>query len=88
MFSSNSLLFVHYRTEVGRQAEEIVAQGKLLPDEVMLKVVTSQLDRLRNKVPYIEPTWSLHTQPQLTFFPGRSIGSLMAFPAHWARVNY
>jgi len=37
------------RSEVGRQAEEIVAQGKLLPDEIMLKVVTSELDRLRNK---------------------------------------
>lgn len=31
-------------------AEEIVATGGLLPDEVMLKVVTSKLDSLHNKV--------------------------------------
>ncbi|KAF9246305.1 ADK-domain-containing protein [Melanogaster broomeanus] len=30
-------------------AEEIVAQGGLLPDDVMLKVVTSKLDTLNNK---------------------------------------
>jgi adenylate kinase len=35
---------------VGRQAEEIVAGGGLLPDDVMLKVVTSKLDVIRNKV--------------------------------------
>jgi adenylate kinase family enzyme len=37
-------------TEVGRHAEDIVAQGKLLPDDVMLKIVTSKLDHIRNKV--------------------------------------
>jgi nucleoside-triphosphate--adenylate kinase len=37
-------------TEVGHQAEEIVARGGLVPDEVMLKVVTSKLDLLQNKV--------------------------------------
>jgi adenylate kinase len=37
------------RTEVGRQAEEIVARGDLLPDELMLKVVTSKLDLLHGK---------------------------------------
>lgn len=31
-------------------AEEIVASGGLLPDDVMLKVVTSKLDLLHNKV--------------------------------------
>lgn len=31
-------------------AEEIVAAGGLLPDEIMLKVVTSKLDLLHNKV--------------------------------------
>ncbi|KAF7363493.1 ADK-domain-containing protein [Mycena sanguinolenta] len=40
---------IQERTEVGRQAEDIVAQGKLLPDDVMLKVVASKLDNLRNK---------------------------------------
>lgn len=30
-------------------AEEIVAQGGLVPDELMLKVVTSKLDSLHNK---------------------------------------
>jgi len=37
------------RTEIGRQAEEIVSQGKLLPDEVMLKLVASKLQTIRNK---------------------------------------
>ena len=37
------------RTEVGREAEGIVAQGGLLPDDMMLKVVTSELDTLYNK---------------------------------------
>lgn len=31
-------------------AEEIVASGGLLPDDIMLKVVSSQLDLLHNKV--------------------------------------
>lgn len=31
-------------------AEGIVASGGLLPDEIMLKVVTSKLDLLHNKV--------------------------------------
>lgn len=35
---------------MGRQAEDIVAQGGLLPDELMLKVVTTKLDQLHNKV--------------------------------------
>ena len=38
------------RTEVGVQAEEIVARGGFLPDEVMLKILTSKLDTLQNKV--------------------------------------
>ncbi|KAJ7905565.1 adenylate kinase [Mycena olivaceomarginata] len=49
--STGDLLRQHIqeRTEVGREAEEIVAQGKLLPDDVMLKIVASKLDHLRNK---------------------------------------
>lgn len=39
-----------YRTEVGRMAEEIVAKGDLIPDDVMLKIITSKLDALHNKV--------------------------------------
>ena len=31
-------------------AEEIVASGGLLPDDIMLKVVSSKLDLLHNKV--------------------------------------
>jgi len=37
------------RTEVGRQAEEIVAQGNLVPDDIVLKVVMSKLEALHNK---------------------------------------
>ncbi|KAJ4463818.1 adenylate kinase-domain-containing protein [Lentinula lateritia] len=49
--STGDLLRMHIndRTEVGRMAEEIVAQGGLVPDELMLQVVTSKLDRLHNK---------------------------------------
>jgi len=49
--STGDLLRQHIaeRTEVGRQAEEIVAQGNLLPDDVVLKVVTSKLEGLHNK---------------------------------------
>jgi hypothetical protein len=39
-----------FRTEVGRESEDIVAQGGLLPDNMVLKVVTSKLDKLHNKV--------------------------------------
>ena len=31
-------------------AEEIVATGGLIPDDVMLKVITTKLDALHNKV--------------------------------------
>ena len=49
--STGDLLRRHIdrRTEVGREAEEIVASGGLLPDEVMLRVVSSELDELRNQ---------------------------------------
>ncbi len=50
--STGDLLRQHIaeRTDVGLEAEKIVAQGGLLPDEIVLKVVTSKLDALRNKV--------------------------------------
>ncbi|KAF9265433.1 adenylate kinase [Marasmius fiardii PR-910] len=49
--STGDLLRMHIqeRTEVGRQAEEIVAQGGLVPDEIMLQILTSKLDQLQNK---------------------------------------
>ena len=49
--SSGDLLRRHIaqRTEVGREAEEIVAGGGLLPDEVMLRAVSSELDELRGQ---------------------------------------
>lgn len=37
------------RTEVGRTAESIVASGGLVSDDIMLKIVSSKLDQLRNK---------------------------------------
>lgn len=50
--STGDLLRQHIaeRTEVGQQAEGIVARGGLLPDEFMLKIVTTKLDSLQNKV--------------------------------------
>jgi len=50
--STGDLLRQHIaeRTDIGREAEDIVAQGGLLPDQFVLKVVTSKLDsRLQNK---------------------------------------
>ncbi|GBE81945.1 adenylate kinase-domain-containing protein [Sparassis latifolia] len=49
--STGDLLRQHIaeQTEVGRMAEKVVAAGSLLPDDVMLKVVTSKLDLLHNK---------------------------------------
>lgn len=49
--STGDLLRQHIaeRTDVGRVAKEIVAKGGLLPDEIMLRVVTSKLDHLHNK---------------------------------------
>lgn len=50
--SSGDLLRQHIadRTEVGKEAEAIVARGGLLPDDTVLKVVTSKLDTLQHKV--------------------------------------
>lgn len=50
-FSTGDLLRQHIaeKTEVGRMAEEIVATGGLIPDDVMLKVITTKLDALHNK---------------------------------------
>ena len=50
--STGDLLRQHINegTEVGKQAEAIIARGELVPDDVMLKVVTSKLDSLRDKV--------------------------------------
>ncbi|KAF8163346.1 adenylate kinase [Crassisporium funariophilum] len=49
--STGDLLRQHIaeRTEVGREAEAIVARGGLLPDETVLKIITSKLDALQNK---------------------------------------
>jgi len=49
--STGDLLRQHIaeKTDVGLVAEEIVAKGGLLPDELMLKIVSSKLDTLRNK---------------------------------------
>ncbi|KAF9227661.1 adenylate kinase [Gyrodon lividus] len=49
--STGDLLRQHIseRTEVGRQAEEIVAAGGLLPDGIMLDLITSRLDTLKSE---------------------------------------
>lgn len=50
--STGDLLRQHIadQTEVGQEAEAIVARGGLLPDNAVLKVVSSKLDALQNKV--------------------------------------
>lgn len=49
--STGDLLRQHINegTPVGKEAEAIIARGELVPDEVMLKVVTSKLDSIQNK---------------------------------------
>ncbi|KAF7323028.1 adenylate kinase [Mycena chlorophos] len=49
--STGDLLRQHIseRTDIGRQAEEIVASGQLVPDALMLDIVTSSLAKFRNK---------------------------------------
>lgn len=51
--STGDLLRHHIaeRTEIGKEAEATIAKGGLVPDEVVLKVVTSKLHALQNKVP-------------------------------------
>lgn len=41
---------VPVRTDIGRQAEEIVAAGGLLPDEMMLDLITTRLQTLKENV--------------------------------------
>jgi len=68
------------RTEVGREAEEIVGQGGLLPDDMVLKVVTSKLDRLHNKV---RQTLGCHGPCNLSSFAALDI---RRFPSYtWPR---
>lgn len=49
--STGDLLRKHIleRTDIGKEAEEIVARGGLLPDELVLDLVAQELDTLRNK---------------------------------------
>jgi len=75
--STGDLLRQHIseRTDIGREAEEIVAQGGLLPDELVLKVVTSKLDsRLQNK------HWILDGLP-------RTLGQAQLLQAHLKNQN-
>ncbi|TFY76321.1 hypothetical protein EWM64_g7690 [Hericium alpestre] len=49
--STGDLLRQHIaeKTKIGQVAEEIVAKGGLLPDELMLEVVSTKLDHLQDK---------------------------------------
>jgi hypothetical protein len=69
------------RTEVGRAAGEIVANGGLLPDELMLKIVSSKLDALRNKVRSKQIPQNRVTRNILILFSLPSIGYWMVFLA-------
>jgi nucleoside-triphosphate--adenylate kinase len=71
-------------TEVGHQAKEIVARGGLLPDQVMLKVVTSKLDFLHNKVGPVD----LYSNICMCLYVMGSIGFLMVSLVHLAKGNF
>ncbi|KAH0827162.1 ADK-domain-containing protein [Lanmaoa asiatica] len=60
MISTGDLLRQHIaeRTDIGRQAEGVVAAGGLLPDEMMLDLITSELDTLK------ENNWILDGFPR------------------------
>jgi hypothetical protein len=48
---------------IGRQAARIVAQGDLLPDDLMLKVVGSKLNKVANKVRRCAPASARRIKP-------------------------
>lgn len=50
--STGDLLRQHIteRTDIGKEAEQIIARGELVPDEIVVKVITSKLDALQNRV--------------------------------------
>jgi len=75
--STGDLLRQHIaeRTEVGQIAEEIVANGGLVPDELMVRVVSSKLDALRNK------HWILDGFP-------RTVGQGKLFDAHLRKEGF
>ncbi|KAH9981182.1 adenylate kinase [Lactifluus volemus] len=64
--STGDLLRQHIseKTDVGLIAEKIVSKGGLLPDELMLKVVSSKLDALRHKVRALDIGWFPRTVGQ------------------------
>lgn len=72
-------------TDVGKEAEDIMARGKLLPDDVVLKVVASKLDRIQPKVSYpLAILLELTQQPQhwiLDGFP-RTLGQGKLLDVH------
>ena len=70
------------KTEVGKEAEAIIARGGLLPDDTMLKVVSSKLDALQNKVSSI--SYSRFAQKFLCIC---SIGFWMVSLALLARLS-
>ena len=73
-------------------AEEIVATGGLIPDDIMLKILTSRLDLLHNKVRVCALVQSvlLKATPQhwiLDGFP-RTLGQGKLFDEHLRYVSH
>ncbi|THH08659.1 hypothetical protein EW146_g8920, partial [Bondarzewia mesenterica] len=86
--STGDLLRQHIaeKTEVGLLAEDVVAKGGLLPDEIMLRVITSKLDYLHNKVYYSFSPSHLHLHWILDGFP-RTLGQGKLLDTHLRTQN-
>ncbi|KAI6103373.1 ADK-domain-containing protein [Pisolithus sp. B1] len=79
--STGDLLRQHIaeRTAVGQQAEGIVAQGGLVPDEIMLQVAAGRLDALHNR------HWILDGFPR-TLNQGKLLDAHLQISDRWVHL--
>lgn len=70
---------------MGKQAQEIVAAGGFLPDDVMLQVVTSKLAAIEDRVCSVFRAQKVILTLANTCMCWFSTGFLTAFRARWGR---